>query len=305
MDEKLILDYDSGRITARLDRGEKALVQNVRIRLPAARRLALIGETGSGKTMTALSILRLLPENVYMSGGALRFCGEELPAGRGIRRLLGAEIVYIPQNGLEFLNPSRSVRKHLYDSLQKLGVPRRERDSRALEALRAVGFPQPEEILPKYPFQLSGGMAQRVTIALAACSRAKLLIADEPTNGLDGEATKRFFQLLDQVFPEAGKIIITHDIAVASLCDRIQVLCGGKAVESGPAAQVLGAPRHPYTRALLAALVENGMQPSPPLRAAQGPCPFYRRCASACEACMAEPPRQIEGETEWWCVRRD
>lgn len=305
MERKLILDYDSGQIMARLDRGEKALVQGVRIRLRAARRLALIGETGSGKTMTALSIMRLLPENVYMAGGTLRFCGKDLSSGRNIRSLLGTEIVYIPQNGLEFLNPSRSVRKHLYDSLQKLGVPRRERGKRALEALRAVGFPQPEEILPKYPFQLSGGMAQRVTIALAACSRAKLLIADEPTNGLDGEATKRFFQLLDRVFPEAGKIIITHDIAVAALCDRIQVLCGGKTVESGPAAQVLGAPRHPYTGALLAALVENGMQPSPPLRAAQGPCPFYRRCEKAGDACLAPPPRQTEGETEWWCVRRD
>ena len=291
MDEKLILDYDSGRITARLDRGEKVLVQNVRIRLPAARRLALIGETGSGKTMTALSILHLLPENVSMVGGMLRFCGKDLSSGKGARSLLGVEIVYIPQNGLEFLNPSRTVQKHLYDSLQKLGVPWRERGLRALEALRAAGFPQPEEILPKYPFQLSGGMAQRVTIALAACSRARLLIADEPTNGLDGEATKRFFQLLDQVFPEAGKIIITHDIAVASLCGRIQVLCGGKAV--------------PYTRALLAALVENGMQPSPPLRPAKGPCPFYRRCAHTSDACLAPPPRQTEDETEWWCVRRD
>lgn len=305
MDEKLILDYDSGQILARLDRGEKALVRHVRLRVCAAERLALIGETGSGKTMTALSIMRLLPENVYTAGERIRFCGKDLSSESGIRILLGTEIVYIPQNGLEFLNPSRSVQKHLFDSLQKLGVPRQERTGRALEALRAAGFSQPEEILPKYPFQLSGGMAQRVTIALAACSRAKLLIADEPTNGLDGEATKQFFQLLDQVFPEAGKIIITHDIAVAALCDRIQVLCGGKTVESGPAAPVLGTPRHPYTRALLAALVENGMQPSPPLRAAQGSCPFYRRCAHASEACLAEPPRQTEAETEWWCVRRD
>ena len=305
MERKLILDYDSGLILARLDRGEKALVQHVRFRICAAERLALIGETGSGKTMTALSVMRLLPENVRMNGGKLLFDGHELLQEKSIRPLLGLEIVYIPQNGLEFLNPSRSIKLQLYDNLKKLGIPRSRLRGKAMEALRAAGFDEPGEVLEKYPFQLSGGMAQRVTIALAACSRAKLLIADEPTNGLDGEATKRFFQLLDQVFPEAGKIVITHDIAVASLCERIQVLCGGKTVESGPAAQVLGAPRHPYTRALLAALVENGMQPSPPLRAAQGPCPFYRRCTQASDACLAPPPRQTEGETEWWCVRRD
>lgn len=305
MERKLILDYESGQILARLDRGEKTLVQHVRLRISAAERLALIGETGSGKTMTALSVTRLLPENVRMDGGKLLFDGRDLLKEKSIRPLLGLEIVYIPQNGLEFLNPSRSIKLQLYDNLKKLGVPRSRLRGKAVEALRAAGFDEPGEILEKYPFQLSGGMAQRVTIALAACSRAKLLIADEPTNGLDGEATKRFFQLLDQVFPEAGKIVITHDIAVASLCEHIQVLCGGKTVESGPAAQVLGAPRHPYTKALLAALVENGMQPSPPLRAAQGPCPFYRRCAQASDACLAPPPRQAEGETEWWCVRRD
>ena len=303
MERKLILDYDSGRIAAKLDRGEKTLVQNVRLRLRAAERLALIGETGSGKTMTALSVMRLLPDNVKMTDGKLLFDGRELLKEKSIRPLLGLEIVYIPQNGLEFLNPSRSVRLQLHDNLKKLDVPRSRLREKAQEALHAAGFDEPEEILEKYPFQLSGGMAQRVTIALAACSRAKLLIADEPTNGLDPEATARFFGLLDRVFPDAAKLIITHDIAVASLCDRIQVLCGGRTAECGPALQVLGTPRHPYTKTLLAALVENGMKESPPLCAQEGPCPFYRRCVYASEACLADPPRRADADTEWWCCQ--
>ena len=303
MERELILDYDSGRIAARLDRGERLLIERVRLQLHAAERLALIGETGSGKTMTALSILRLLPDNVSMRDGKLWFDGRDLMAERSIRSLLGVELVYISQNGLEFLDPARSVRQHLYDSLKKLSVPRRERESRAVDALSAAGFPEPREILGKYPFQLSGGMAQRVTIALTACSRAKLLIADEPTNGLDAEAREAFFQLLDRVFPTAAKLIITHDMAVAALCSRVQVLCGGQTVESGPSIQVLRTPRHPYTRALLAALVENGMQESPPLRAKAGQCPFYRRCRAASDACLGELPLRRDGDTEWWCCQ--
>ena len=108
------------------------------------------------------------------------------------------------------------MRKQLYDSLKKLGLPRRALPALAVEKLRLAGFDAPEMVLDKYPFQLSGGMAQRVTIALAACSRARLLIADEPTNGLDEAGRAQFFALLDSIFPDAAKLIITHDISVAS-----------------------------------------------------------------------------------------
>ena len=303
MDRKLILDYNSGQIVARLDKSSRTLVDGVALQLHSGETVALIGETGSGKTLTALSVMRLLPENIRMQNAVILFDGHNLFREKHMQNILGIEIVYIPQNGLEFLNPSKKVKYHLYDSLKKLGVPRENRRQKALEALGASGFDTPDDIIEKYPFQLSGGMAQRVTIALAFCSEARLLIADEPTNGLDQASTENFMHLLKRMFPEAAKLIITHDISVASLCDRTQVLCGGKTMECGPSQQVLQAPQHPYTAALIAALVQNGMTPSPSLREQKGSCPFYCRCIYAGESCLSGLTRQTNSRTEWWCAK--
>ena len=239
--------YACGTISAKLSRGERVLLHNVSFSLSSGERLAVIGETGSGKTMLALSILGLLPANVRMRDGCVQLDGAALPAGKQLQTLRGDRIVYIPQNGAEFLLPMRAVRKQLYDSLKKLGLPRKVFPALAAEKLHLAGFDAPETVLDKYPFQLSGGMAQRVTIALAACSRARLLIADEPTNGLDEAGRAQFFALLDSIFPDAAKLIITHDISVAARCDRILVLCGGRMLETGASADVVSTPRHPYT----------------------------------------------------------
>lgn len=296
-----ILDYVGGEIRARLEKSHKTLVQNVSFTIRAGESLALIGETGSGKTMIALSILGVLPENVGQRGGRVAFCGRALRPGRTLRRLLGVEIVYIPQNGGEALNPSKKVKHHLYDSLKKMRVPGAALHRTACEKLSAAGFMETEEIMELYPFQLSGGMAQRVTIALAACSRAKLILADEPTNGLDMEAKAAFMAQLNGLFPQAAKLVITHDISVAALCDQALVLCGGKMLETGRAAALLKTPRHPYTRALLDALVENGMQETKLLRQETGFCPFYKRCPKADEQCRRQMRRQCDGQVEWWC----
>ena len=291
-----------GMISAKLSRGERVLLQDVSFSLSSGQRLAIIGETGSGKTMLALSILGLLPANVRMQSGCIQMDGAALPAGKQLQTLRGDKLVYIPQNGAEFLLPTRTVRKQLYDSLKKLGLPRKDFPALAAEKLRLAGFDAPETLLDKYPFQLSGGMAQRVTIALAACSRARLLIADEPTNGLDEAGRTQFFALLDSIFPDAAKLIITHDISVAARCDRVLVLCGGRMLETGVSSTVLSAPRHPYTKALLAAQVANGMQPSPVLREGASGCPFYARCPEAEEACLnGAMSKHTDGKTEWWC----
>lgn len=188
--------YACNTISAKLARGERVLLQDVSVSLSSGERMAIIGETGSGKTMLALSILGLLPANVRMQSGCIQMDGAALPTGKQLQTLRGDKLVYIPQNGAEFLLSTRTVRAQLYDSLKKLGLPRKVFPALAAEKLRLAGFDAPETILDKYPFQLSGGMAQRVTIALAACSRARLLIADEPTNGLDEAGRAQFFALL-------------------------------------------------------------------------------------------------------------
>ncbi len=305
MERKPVLELNTGLISAKTAHGEKPLVRGVSLSLSAGESMALIGETGSGKTMTALSIMRLLPKNVRQTGENVRFCGEPLPWGRNMRELLGTGIAYIPQSGADFLNPSRSVRRQMWDGLQKNGVPLGKRNERTDALLKAVGFEHPEEIRDLYPFALSGGMAQRVSIALAACADAKLVIADEPTNGLDREATGDFFALLKRLFPDAAYLVITHDISVAKHCGRVTVLCRGRMCESGPAETVLSAPNHPYTKALLGALVENGMLETPLLRTDGNGCPFYARCPFAEEPCGKEPfepsAREQDG-TEWWCA---
>ena len=294
--------YACDTISAKLSRGERVLLQDVSFSLSSGQRLAVIGETGSGKTMLALSILGLLPANVRMQSGCIEMDGAALPSGKQLQTLRGDKMVYIPQNGAEFLLPACTVRKQLYDSLKKLGLPRKDFPASAAEKLRLAGFDAPETVLDKYPFQLSGGMAQRVTTALAACSRARLLIADEPTNGLDENGRVQFFSLLDSIFPNAAKLIITHDISVAARCDRVLVLCGGRMLETGTVDAVLGAPHHPYTKALLAAQVANGMQPSPVLREDVSGCPFYARCPEAEEACLnGAMSKHTDGKTEWWC----
>lgn len=296
-----ILDYSCGVIRAQLDRAQKVLVQDVVLRLGPGETLALVGETGSGKTILAQSLMGVLPPNVHRHGGKIFICGKEIVHEKQLRAMLGKEIVYIPQNGYEFLNPTRTVRKHLYDSLARIGIPAGKREAVALEKLEQSGFSEPKSVIDRYPFELSGGMAQRVTIALALCSRAKLLIADEPTNGLDETAKARFMHLLGTLFPEAGKLVVTHDISVAAMCDRILVLCRGRAMETGKATDVLTSPYHPYTKSLLAALVENGMRQTPVLRKGPGLCPFYHRCPQATVQCRETLPKQEADGREWWC----
>ena len=195
--ETPILQYAGGVIAAKLDRTEKELVHGVSFHISRGESLALIGETGSGKTLIAQSVMGVLPGNVRLVCGEVLFCGKALPKGTKLRSMLGREIVYIPQNGHEFLDPSRSIRRQMFDSIAKLGIAAPLREAFAREKLAQVGFTQPEAILDRYAFQLSGGMAQRVTIALALCSQAKLLIADEPTNGLDQDSKQQTLSLLN------------------------------------------------------------------------------------------------------------
>ena len=255
--EKPILQYNNGVVAAKLDRTEKELVCGVSFHIFHGESLALIGETGSGKTLIAQSIMGVLPGNVSLVSGEISFCGNTLPKGKKLRSMLGREIVYIPQNGHEFLDPSRSIRRQLFDSIGKLGVAPSQRYAFACEKLAQVGFAQPEAILKQYPFQLSGGMAQRVTIALALCSEAKLLIADEPTTALDVTIQAKILELIRRIQKERGisVIYITHDLGVvAKVADYVDVMYAGKIVETGTIDEIFYDPKHPYTWGLLSAM---------------------------------------------------
>ena len=301
MKDKTVLDVQTGIIKASLGRENKILVDQVAFSLFPGESLGLMGETGSGKTMTALSVMGLLPENVRQEGSHILFHGEPLQANALRKTLLGNKIAYIPQSGAECLNPSRKIKNQLIDGMKKNSIPRGQWKEKGLELLSQAGLDKPKEVWNAYPFALSGGMAQKVTIALAACGEPDLILADEPTNGLDAASTEGFFDLLGCMFPKAAKLVITHDMSVARHCDRVIVLCKGKMCESGPAEEVLREPRHPYTKALIMALTENGLTESPMLRSGEGACPFYARCPQATELCLKEQTHRQEENREWWC----
>lgn len=297
MSKNTILQFHSGTIGAKLAVGEQVLVDNVSFGIEKGERLAIVGETGSGKTMLAHAIIDLLPANVERHGGKV-----ETTFGT-IRR--GRNVVYIPQSGMESLNPGIKIRRQMYDSLRLTDIPRKEYAKVAEERLRSVGLDEPERVLNSYPFQLSGGMAKRVTLAIAACAEAELVIADEPTSGIGYDAKMEFAKLLDMVFPEAAVLVITHDFEVAAQCNRVLVLCKGHMVELGPTQMLLDKPKHPYTRTLIESLVKNGMKARPILREAMGVCPFYDRCEHAEEACLSQTEHHADGGREWWCNAND
>ena len=297
----MIVKYVSGKIEAILSKTKKLIVGGVSFCLDEGQSLAIIGETGSGKTTLACSIMNTLPPNVVCSGLSLEFDGKQVKNKEQTQKLLGEQIVYVPQNGHECLSMSRKVMHHVYDSLKKIGVPRCDRYAVAIQKLKGVGLKDPEDVLERYPFELSGGMAQRVVIALATCSNAKLVIADEPTGGLEDVRKGEILLLLNELFPSAALLVITHDISLAKECDEVIVLNQGKVMERGKTSIVLDKPRHPYTKALIDALVQNGMRETPRLREQRGECPFYNRCICASQECLDNIPTKKEDGVTYTC----
>lgn len=279
-----IFCYKASYIKAKLEKSEKIITKDISFSLGEGEKLAIVGETGSGKTITALSIMGLLDSNIYSDiSMSLRKEDNSVVENEKLFSLLGSSIVYIPQNGLEYLSNLLSVRKHLYDSLKRNKCKKKDLEFRALELLKRAGFNNPNSVIDLYPFELSGGMAQRVTIALSLAGNPKLIIADEPTNGLDSENRESFLSLLDSI--SAAKIIITHDITLAKKMDKIMVLKDGIMMEAGDCKSVLTKPRCEYTKALINSLCENGMVETPILRKNKSSCPFYNRCTKINSFC--------------------
>jgi len=295
----MVLNYSSGKITVRSS--GKILLDEVGFKIEAGGSLALIGETGAGKTTCALSIMGLLSSSLEAKGVRIDFMGEEL-SPKKMRGLLGKEIVCLPQGGSDCLNPSKKIKYNLFDNLKRSGYKGAAIKAAAIEKLSRAGFENPEEIAEMYPFELSGGMAQRVLIAISLCSDAKLVICDEPTNGLNFEESRLFIEKLNEYFKDAGKLVITHDIKVAGACGDIAVLLGGRVMEAGKSEKVISAPRHPYTKSLIAALAENGLNESPVLREQEGDCPYFSRCGYADKRCLGKISEKCADGRKVRCV---
>ena len=306
-----------------VERGGTKVLRDISFALPRGRILGLIGESGAGKSMLGRVIANQLPPGFSVASGALPFGGTDLlslPAAAR-RRLLGDRIAFIPQEPVRALNPSRTIGSHFAEHLKRLDVPKPEWRGLTLATLADMRLPEPEIVFNKYAFQLSGGMCQRILIALAFISKPALVIADEPTASLDVTTQVHIIGLLRRLQEKRGTgvLFITHQLRLAThLCDEVAVLYAGDIVEYGTANAVLRRPQHPYTRMLDAANPRLSGPwrplPSPPglmpglgeFRQLTG-CRFAPRCASATPACLATQPtlRVVKEETAMRCTRDD
>jgi peptide/nickel transport system ATP-binding protein len=286
-------------------RGAVRAVNGASIRVDAGESVGIVGESGSAKSVTSLMAMRLLPEGSFeVTGGSVVLCGRDiLAAGENeMVNIRGRDVAMIFQEPLTALNPTRRIGQQMLEVilLHRNLSARKARDL-AIQLLGDMRIADPEQVLRRYPFELSGGMRQRVLIGLAFSCEPKLIVADEATTALDVTVQRQVLHLLRAKASLLGTAIlfITHDLAVASqFCDRLYVMYAGAVVEEGPTAAVLGAPVHPYTQALLNALPER-VAPGERLRSIAGSvpdltvelsgCPFAPRCAQASAVCERRP----------------
>ncbi|UVC07956.1 ABC transporter ATP-binding protein [Rhizobium sp. TH2] len=251
-----------------------AILRNVGLTLERGEVRGLVGESGAGKSTIAKALLGILPRTVRVTSGAIRFEGKDLLTlpQRELRDIMGSEISLIPQDPQTALNPGRRIEAQLTDGLRmRRGLSAREAHVRALKLLDEVQIRDPERVLRAYPHELSGGMRQRVLIAAAFALEPKLVVADEPTTALDVTVQKQILRLIRgmQQAYGTGVIFVTHDLGVvAQICDSVTLLYAGKVIEEGRTADVLSAPRHNYTKALIAAgprydRPDAGLEPVP------------------------------------------
>ena len=246
-----VLSIENLHLEIRERGGRRPVLRGVSLDIPRGAVHGLVGESGGGKTLVGRAVLDILPAAATVTGGAIRFSGR--PSGG----LPGREISMILQDPTAALNPVLRIGTQTTDVLRKhLGLSRGAARTRARELLKAVRIREPEQALRKYPHELSGGMRQRVIIAIAFACDPKLVIADEPTTALDVTVQKRILRLIKEQQSRTGAAVlfITHDLGVvAKICDEVSVIHAGRIVETAPVAELFDAPRHDYTRALLAA----------------------------------------------------
>jgi oligopeptide/dipeptide ABC transporter ATP-binding protein len=284
--------------------GAVAAVDDVSFEIGAGETLGLVGESGSGKSVTALSIMRLVQPPGRIASGRMLFNGRDLLTldERSMRAVRGAGIALIFQEPMTALNPVFTIGDQIAETLRVHGrATRRDARSQAIDLLRAVRIPDPESRITDYPHQLSGGMRQRVLIAIALACRPSLVVADEPTTALDVTIQAQILDLLREMkgLFNLSLLLITHDLGVvAETADRVAVMYAGRIVECGPVRAIFREPQHPYTRGLLASM--PGGAPGRRLRAIEGSvpllgdlpagCAFHPRCPECFHPCAGTPP---------------
>jgi len=298
-------------LTVTIGSGANALtaVRGIDLTLRRGESLGIVGESGAGKSLSMLSVTSLLPKNARL-GGSVKLKGVELMGlgNRELRKIRGAEVGMIFQDPMTSLNPVFTVGRQVGEAIKihNPAMSRKAVEKASIELLASVAIPSPKERVHSYPFELSGGMRQRVMIAIAIANNPALLIADEPTTALDVTIQAQILRLLQRLAEERDMalVLITHDLGViAGMVDRVSVMYAGRIVEERPTSDLFDDPRHPYTKALLACIPrpdEAGVRiagiPGSPavLRPAPCGCAFAPRCSDAIPECTQTDPR-LEG----------
>lgn len=313
-----LLQVNDLRVVFHTPRGELHAVDGVTFELERSSTLAIAGESGSGKSVTARSLIGLHSPKKTTVRGEIIFEGVKLSEldEAGWRRWRGREIAMVYQDAMRSLNPIMTVGSQIAEALRAhLGLGKPEAKARAIELLDLVRIPLAKERYASYPHQFSGGMRQRAMIAMALSCQPKLLIADEPTTALDVTTQAQILNLISELQEELGMsvIFITHDLGLAaSYTDNVMVMYSGKIVERAPSATLLKQQRMPYTEALVGALPTDDMPSHQRLIAVEGRppdpfdrpsgCAFHPRCRYADEQCKAAEPSLVEAETDHWCA---
>ncbi len=306
-----VLEIDNLRTYIRQRKAVVHAVDGVSLRIEQGETLGLVGESGCGKSMTAMSIMKLLPNGGYIAGGSIKLDGRELVPldDDEMRRIRGNDVSVIFQDPMTSLNPTMTIGKQIAETLRiHRGWNEKQAMARAEEVLSVVGMPRPRERLYAYPHQLSGGLRQRVMIAMALACEPKLLIADEPTTALDVTIQAQILTLLDSLKRDfkMAILLITHDLGViAGRADRVCVMYAGKIVEAAEIQELFDHTRHPYAEALLQSIPKPDQDQTEPLYSIPGippdlsrppsGCRFHPRCRYVTDECKVMEP-MLDGE---------
>ena len=309
-----VLDVRGLKTVFRTRGGEVHAVNSVSFHLERGEVLGVVGESGSGKSVTMMSLIGLLPSPpADVRGGQVMLGDRDLLkiSAEELRQVRGAKVGFVFQDPMTSLNPVFTVGMQIMEPLREhMGMTKAQAEARAVELLELVGIPDAQKRLKTYPHQFSGGMRQRVMIAIALACNPDVLIADEPTTALDVTIQAQILELVKELRQKLGMAIIwiTHDLGViAAVADRVMVMYGGQVVEHGPVKALFAAPQHPYTRALLKTIPSitgeraerlQVIEGQPPIITAEpAACPFRARCAQVMDRCRTENParRSVDG----------